>query len=47
VNGKGLQQGGVVTGHNAPDSLKDEDIYISDFKMNSREKLSKQAFAKR
>lgn len=47
ATGKGLQQGGVVTGLEAPDKQKDEDVCISDFTMNRKEKQAKEAFAKR
>ena len=47
TSGKGLQQGGRVDGPTAPDAKKDEDVYIADYKMDEKQRLAREAFAKR
>ncbi|XP_052767112.1 protein TALPID3-like isoform X2 [Mya arenaria] len=45
--GRGLRQGGMVDGPEAPDAHKVKDVFISDFKMNDKQRMAKEAFAKR
>ncbi|XP_053401553.1 protein TALPID3-like isoform X2 [Mercenaria mercenaria] len=46
-SGHGLQQGAPVSGHEAPDKPKDEDVHISDFKLTDKQKMAKETFARR
>ena len=36
-----------MDGPTAPDAKKDEDVYIADYKMNEKQRLAREAFAKR
>ncbi|KAL4237540.1 hypothetical protein ACF0H5_002254 [Mactra antiquata] len=47
TTGPGLQQGAPVTGSQAPDRQKDEDIHISDFKLTDKQKMAKESFTRR
>lgn len=47
ATGHGLQQGAPVSGPDAPDKHKQEDVRISHFKLSDKEKLAKETFTRR